>query len=175
MPIDHPASVPDTSIAEHHLEASAEHGECGGCPIARREFLREGTILAAAAVAAIAIPGKASGLSARFVSALEHSGRDARYAIPSSDGATIDRDNDVFIARVAGRRLRTRPLLSAPAHGNSLARDRQSLRVPQAPLAVFAGRGLPSGTRNTQSRPAPDSSRRGSACRRRRYGLPARP
>jgi Rieske Fe-S protein len=102
MPVDQPATVPDLSITEHHLDASVEHGGCGGCPIARREFLREGAILATAAVAAIAIPAKASGLSARFASAFRHSVKDARYAVPSSDGATIDRDNDVIIARVGG-------------------------------------------------------------------------
>ena len=92
MPIDHTASAaPESPVPQRD--------GCDGCAIARREFLREGTILAAAA---ITIPGGAPGFRARFASALGRSGRDVRYGVPSSDGATVDRDNDVIIARVGG-------------------------------------------------------------------------
>jgi Rieske Fe-S protein len=73
---------------------------CDDCPIGRRDFLRAGTALAAVAV--VTIPGLAAALPVRFASALGRSGKDVRYAIPTVDGATIDKDNDVFIARVGG-------------------------------------------------------------------------
>jgi nitrite reductase/ring-hydroxylating ferredoxin subunit len=76
--------------------------DCDDCPIGRRDFLRAGTAIAAVAVAAAARPGIAAALPVRFVSALGRSGKDVRYAIPTVDGATIDKDNDVFIARVGG-------------------------------------------------------------------------
>ncbi|MFI5312187.1 MAG: ubiquinol-cytochrome c reductase iron-sulfur subunit [Gemmatimonadales bacterium] len=75
---------------------------CGDCPIGRREFLRAGTVLAAAAVAVVSLPGLAAALPVRFASALGRSGKDVRYAIPVGDSATIDKTNDVIIARVAG-------------------------------------------------------------------------
>jgi Rieske Fe-S protein len=101
MSIEHRDAAENPSIAEHNLPEATEGG-CDGCPIARRDFLREGTILAVATVAAIAIPGHASGLPVRSASVRGRRAKDARYAIPPSDGATIDKDNDVIIARAAG-------------------------------------------------------------------------
>jgi nitrite reductase/ring-hydroxylating ferredoxin subunit len=79
---------------------SNAHADCTDCPIGRRDFLREGTALAVAAVAAAAMPAPAAAFPVSFASALGRSANDVRYAIPASDGATIDRQNDVFIARV---------------------------------------------------------------------------
>lgn len=77
-------------------------GGCNDCPIARRDFLRAGAALAAVAVATAAMPGLAAALPVRFASALGRSGKDVRYAVPTADGATIDKENDVIIARAGG-------------------------------------------------------------------------
>jgi nitrite reductase/ring-hydroxylating ferredoxin subunit len=82
--------------------AFAVHDGCDRCSIGRRDFLRAGTALAAALAAAAAMPGLAAALPVRFAPALGRSGKDVRYAIPTTDGATIDKDNDVFVARVGG-------------------------------------------------------------------------
>lgn len=82
--------------------APARRDGCNECPVGRRDFLRMGTALAAAVVAAAAIPGVAAALPVRFGSALSRAANDVRYAIPAADGATIDKDNDVIIARVDG-------------------------------------------------------------------------
>ncbi|MFI5310448.1 MAG: ubiquinol-cytochrome c reductase iron-sulfur subunit [Gemmatimonadales bacterium] len=80
----------------------ASRDACGACPIGRRDFLKAGTSLAALAVTTAMMPGTAAALPVRFDSALGRDGRDVRYAIPAADGATIDKDNDVIIARAGG-------------------------------------------------------------------------
>jgi len=75
---------------------------CNDCPIGRRDFLRVGTALAASFAAAAATPGAALALPVRFGSALARTASDVRYAIPTVDGATIDKKNDVIIARIDG-------------------------------------------------------------------------
>jgi nitrite reductase/ring-hydroxylating ferredoxin subunit len=87
------------SAAEDMPEA---HGTCHECPIARREFLRAGSALAALAFGAIAMPEQAAALPVRFAPARARHGKAVHYAIPAADGATVDRENDVIIARVAG-------------------------------------------------------------------------
>jgi Rieske Fe-S protein len=82
--------------------AIASRDGCDDCPIARRDFLRAGAILAALTVAAATTPGAAAALPVRFAAALGRSGKDVRFAVPTADGATIDKNNDVIIARVGG-------------------------------------------------------------------------
>jgi Rieske Fe-S protein len=94
-----------------------EDADCGGCSlhdavrapaaIERREFLRAGA-LALASIGLVGIcTGTAGAMSVREIGAL--AGRtgdrhgEKRYAIPTTDGATIDKDNSVIVARAGGR------------------------------------------------------------------------
>ena len=71
--------------------------DCGGCTIGRRAFLRE-TAVAAAALAGIA--SVAGAMPVRWVSTLAESARDVIYAVPATDGVSIDKDKEVILARV---------------------------------------------------------------------------
>jgi nitrite reductase/ring-hydroxylating ferredoxin subunit len=73
---------------------------CDDCAIGRRDFFLAGTALAAAVLASAAMPSPAGAFPVRFAPALGRTGKDVRYAIPSADGAVIDKANDHFIARV---------------------------------------------------------------------------
>ncbi len=65
---------------------------CPGCPLqARREFLSDASALLAGVVFAR--------LPIRFGHALTAIGDERSYPIPESDGATIDRDNEVIVVR----------------------------------------------------------------------------
>ena len=85
------------------------HSDCTSCPLdpERREFLRAaGSALAALALLGF-LPREADAAAVRVVHALAaapHDRRDEkRYPIPAGDGATIDKDNGVILARAAGK------------------------------------------------------------------------
>ena len=97
-------------------EATADV-DCGGCTlhdalnapaaIERREFLRAGA-LALASLGFLGLGSRTAGaMEVGEVSALAPKGSDGRtekrYPIPTVDGASIDKDNDVIVARVAGK------------------------------------------------------------------------
>lgn len=70
--------------------------ECHDCPLAgRREFLRDITVWLAAAVVAP--------LPVRFGRAVDARDTLRTYPVPDSDGATIDRDNQVILVRSEGK------------------------------------------------------------------------
>lgn len=74
-----------------------EQDPCAGC--GRRAFIRESaTILALTAL--LGTPAHA--LPTRAVAALARRGARITYAIPASDGVTIDRREDVIMARTGG-------------------------------------------------------------------------
>ncbi len=95
----------------------SENAECGGCSlhealntsaaIERREFLRAGALALASlgmlglgARRAEAMPViEASALAAR--SGDRHD--EKRYPMPATDGASVDRDNNVIVAHAAGK------------------------------------------------------------------------
>ena len=74
---------------------------CAGCTLpSRRAFLMESAGLVAVALAGLGIDARAAAaLPVRLTSALAVAGKDATYPIPAADGVTVDRDNDVMIAR----------------------------------------------------------------------------
>jgi Rieske Fe-S protein len=85
-----------------------EHDEpsCTACPLdpERRAFLREAAAATAAALLALgASPAAAATARAlAFVEPLHASGDERTYPIPAADGATIDRDAEVILARWQG-------------------------------------------------------------------------
>jgi nitrite reductase/ring-hydroxylating ferredoxin subunit len=74
---------------------------CGECPlIERRAFVRDISLaLAGMALALGAGPSRAAAMPIAFGNALRRRGDEHIYPLPAEDGATIDRDNDIIIAR----------------------------------------------------------------------------
>ncbi len=72
------------------------------CIVARRAFLRDVTMFAAALAAAGFAPGVASA-AARPVRALSRAANEVRYPIPGRDGVEFDDKNEVILVRTAGR------------------------------------------------------------------------
>jgi nitrite reductase/ring-hydroxylating ferredoxin subunit len=73
---------------------------CTGCEVGRRSFLRDAAM---AAAALMAISSTAEGMPLRLISALESSMAESKYAIPATDGVTVDKDKEVILARAAGK------------------------------------------------------------------------
>ena len=95
----------DETAARAATGAPPEEHDCGSCAIApdRRAFLRSAAAAAGAALIALgARPADAMARPLAFVSALGGDPRRRTYAIPASDGAVIDRDNDVILVRWQG-------------------------------------------------------------------------
>ncbi len=79
------------------------HAPCAACADAdgRRDFLKHAAALVAGALVGIAGgEAPASALAVTPGQAIGKSGSEVTYALPAGDGATVDRDNDVVIARV---------------------------------------------------------------------------
>ena len=70
--------------------------DCAGCTLGRRSFLRD---VAVAAAALAAIGSRADAMRVGFISALAERGPDVSYPIPTKDGVSIDKDNEVIVAR----------------------------------------------------------------------------
>jgi Rieske Fe-S protein len=80
---------------------------CRACPLGeaveRRNFLRDGTLAVAGIFAAMGVAtSDARALPIRIVSALSKGGDERTYPIPAADGATIDRDESLIVARWQG-------------------------------------------------------------------------
>ena len=85
------------------MSARERHAPCAACAGAdgRRDFLKHAAALVAGALAGVA--GGAARASALVVTpgqAISKVGSQLTYPLPAGDGATVDRDNDVAIARV---------------------------------------------------------------------------
>lgn len=78
------------------------HDCLGDCPIARRAFLRDATVFAAALVAAGLAP-RGAAASPSPIRALSRELADVRYPIPAKDGVRFDDDNEVILVRSAGK------------------------------------------------------------------------
>ena len=96
---------------------TTEGADCGGCSlhdaliapaaIERREFLRAGT-LALASLGLLGLGARSAGaMEVREINALAARSGDRheekRYPIPAADSASIDKDNNVIVARAAGK------------------------------------------------------------------------
>lgn len=84
---------------------SGEAADCTGCPIAsRRDFLRDGAFAIAGIIASLGIVKSASAMTgASFpvssVSGMRTGDHTRAYAIPTTDGAQIDKDAEVILVR----------------------------------------------------------------------------
>jgi Rieske Fe-S protein len=78
--------------------------DCTDCPTPdRRRFLRDVATAVAGIMAALALsPREANALPLALTSALSSQGDEVTYPMPSADGATIDRDNEVILVRWKG-------------------------------------------------------------------------
>jgi nitrite reductase/ring-hydroxylating ferredoxin subunit len=92
----------DRSAAGAPIPSSAP---CGGWQAlaSRRDFLREAASLAACSVALGVVPGRSLEFPIRLAAALRIVDGEAVYPIPREDGATIDRDHEVILARYQDR------------------------------------------------------------------------
>lgn len=87
-----------------HGDATSATESCDTCPLAgaieRRAFFREATAAVAGVFAALGIvASEARALPVRAVSALSARGEERTYPIPTADGATIDKEESVIVAR----------------------------------------------------------------------------
>ncbi|MBV9108387.1 MAG: Rieske (2Fe-2S) protein [Gemmatimonadetes bacterium] len=76
---------------------------CAGCS-GRRDFLRDAAGMAAALFVSLGSgSASAQGMALKAIRALSATADQATYAIPAADGASIDRDREVIVARYRGR------------------------------------------------------------------------
>ena len=76
-----------------------DNTDCSGCELSRRAFLRDAGVAAAAALALVSAP---KGLFAEPLRLITASGRNdstRSYPIPTTDGVSIDKDNEVILVR----------------------------------------------------------------------------
>lgn len=81
--------------------SQARARDCASCALHdRRGFLRDALATALAALGAVGVrPTIAAALPVRWVSALARVGAEPTYPLPATDGAQIDRDNQVILVR----------------------------------------------------------------------------
>jgi Rieske Fe-S protein len=71
--------------------------------VGRRQFLKEATLALGAVMAALsATPREAAAIPMGLGQALGVRGDEVTYPLPTADGATIDRDNEVILVRWKG-------------------------------------------------------------------------
>lgn len=90
-------------MSTEHTDQSPD--DCAGCTLtSRRSFLLGSAGFVAAALAGLGLdPQIASALPVRLMAGTRVNQKDCVYAIPASDGVTIDRDNDLMLARYQGK------------------------------------------------------------------------
>jgi nitrite reductase/ring-hydroxylating ferredoxin subunit len=77
-------------------------GDCS-LPADRRRFLRQSFVAVATALIAVGVPGSAAlAMPLEFIEGDRRGGDSPSYAIPSADGAQIDRKNEVILVRWQG-------------------------------------------------------------------------
>ena len=98
-PVDHPPAERDCGTCPLHAEPSPAAME-------RREFFRvAGLTLASLSLLGLRAPDASAMTIARIAPLADGPGQarnEKRYPIPAADGVSIDKDNDVIIARASG-------------------------------------------------------------------------
>ncbi len=92
----------------------------GDCPLARRAFLKDVTLFAAALATTGLAPRGAAALPSP-IRALSRVRAEVRYPIPTADGVRFDDENEVIIVRNAGRVYAL--LLACPHQNTALKTD----------------------------------------------------
>jgi nitrite reductase/ring-hydroxylating ferredoxin subunit len=80
--------------------------ECGGCELAdRRRFLTQAAAMVVGAMVGLGMNAeRAVAMPLGFLAGIRApNGKDVSFPIPAADGATIDRDNDLILARYQGK------------------------------------------------------------------------
>jgi nitrite reductase/ring-hydroxylating ferredoxin subunit len=84
---------------EHNLQDACEQQDCF-IPTSRRRFLRDSFLSVAGAMVAVGMTSTAAqAMALEFTDAKSAKGSTRSYAIPATDGAQIDKDNDVILVR----------------------------------------------------------------------------
>ena len=84
----------------------AESHDCGACELSsRRAFLTQAAALVAGALVGLGMTAdRATAMPLSFLSGIRlPNGKDVSFPIPAADGATIDKDNDLILARYQGK------------------------------------------------------------------------
>lgn len=89
---------------QHRGDGSSAAESCDTCPLAtvmeRRAFFREAATVAASVFTLLGVvASEARALPVRAVSALSARGDERTYPIPAADGATIDKEESLIVAR----------------------------------------------------------------------------
>jgi nitrite reductase/ring-hydroxylating ferredoxin subunit len=90
----------------HHRENDTGGAECGGCELAdRRRFLTQAAALVVGTMIGLGMNAeRAVAMPLGFLTGIRSpNGKDVSFPIPAADGATIDRDNDLILARYQGK------------------------------------------------------------------------
>jgi nitrite reductase/ring-hydroxylating ferredoxin subunit len=90
----------------HDTENDSDGIECGGCELAdRRRFLSQAAAMVVGALVGLGMNAeRATAMPLDFITGLRApNGKDVSFPIPAADGATIDRDNDLILARYQGK------------------------------------------------------------------------
>jgi nitrite reductase/ring-hydroxylating ferredoxin subunit len=82
------------------VKMSHENSCSGSCPIARAQFLRSTALAAFAGIAGVGLIADPASAQVDSISPTQSHGRVHTYALPSKEGALIDADNGVIVARV---------------------------------------------------------------------------
>ena len=88
-----------------HRTSATREVACSACALAsgRRQFLQElGAVAAGALMALGAAPAQAASLRVRLRAGWVTAAGEVTYPIPSTDGATIDKENQVILVRYQG-------------------------------------------------------------------------
>ena len=78
-----------------------DHSSCHDCPLAdRRDFLRHALGVVAGAFATLGVgPAQAVALGVRFARGVRVGAEEHSYPVPTADGATIDKENEIILVR----------------------------------------------------------------------------
>jgi nitrite reductase/ring-hydroxylating ferredoxin subunit len=92
-------------MSDHNQAPSAKDIErCDACVLGRRAFLRDAGVIATSAFVALGMsPARAAAMPLELVSALGGTGDEKSYPIPATDGAQIDKKEQVIVARAEGK------------------------------------------------------------------------
>lgn len=91
---------------EEQITTDGGHTGCRDCELAdRRQFLTRAAAMIAGAMVGLGMAAdRAVALPLGFVTGVRSpNGNDLSFPIPAADGATIDRDNDMILARYQGK------------------------------------------------------------------------